>query len=149
MYEGDGAEEEVREEDPVHDGRPHDGQDGEDGGRVLCPGSQEKSTQVIELWYPVGLAVDVVDLEDPVGGVETEWGHHRHHEQPHHQPSLLQGPGHGEEGGPHHGVPDGETKHWIVKRKILRIISLHGDNTALLASRRGDSQEMDLIEIHR
>ena len=49
VYEGDCAVEEVREEHPVHDGRPHNGEDGEDGGGVLSPGPQQQAAQVIEL----------------------------------------------------------------------------------------------------
>ena len=51
VYEGDRAVEEVREEHPVHDGRPHNGEDGEDGGGVLSPGPQQQATQVIKLGY--------------------------------------------------------------------------------------------------
>ena len=49
MYERHGAEEEVGEEDPVDNGGPHDGQDGEDGRSESRPGTQEEPAQVIEL----------------------------------------------------------------------------------------------------
>ena len=49
MYERHGAEEEVGEEDPVDDGRPHDGQHGEHGGQGGGPPPQQQPAQVIEL----------------------------------------------------------------------------------------------------
>ena len=109
MYEWDGAEEEVGEEDPVDDGRPHDGQDGEDGGCDPSPGTQQESAEIIELWDAVGPAVDIVDLKDPVGRVEAEASHQHHHEQPHGQACLLQSPGHGQQRSSHHCVPNSET----------------------------------------
>ena len=60
VYEGDCAEEEVGEEDPVDNGGPHDGQDGEDGCCDASPGTQEQPAQISELWYVVGLAVDII-----------------------------------------------------------------------------------------
>ena len=56
MYEGDGAVEEVGEQDPVDDGRPHDGQHGEHGGQGGGPPAQQQPAQVIELRYLAGSA---------------------------------------------------------------------------------------------
>ena len=49
VYEGDCAVEEVREEHPVHDGRPHNGEHGEHGGQGGGPPAQQQPAQVIEL----------------------------------------------------------------------------------------------------
>ena len=43
------------------------------------------------------LTVDVVDLDDPVGGVQAQAGDHSHAAQTHQQPRLLQRPGHREQ----------------------------------------------------
>ena len=40
------------------------------------------------------LTVDVVDLDDPVGSVQTQPSDHGHADQAHQQPCLLQCPGH-------------------------------------------------------
>ena len=49
MYEGDGAVEEVGEQDPVDDGGPHNGQHREHGGQGGGPPAQQQPAQVIEL----------------------------------------------------------------------------------------------------
>ena len=63
-------------------------------------------------WYDdAGLTVDVVDLDDPVCGVQTQPGYHGHADQAHQQPSLLQRPGHREQRGAHHRVPYCKTEN--------------------------------------
>ena len=123
VYEGDCAEEEVGEEDPVDDGGPHDGQDGEDGCCDASPGTQEQPAQISELWYVVGLAVDIIGLQYPVGCIETQSSHQHHHEQTHDQPCLLESPRHGQQRSSHHCVPNGKTRN-ILKAKIF-IYILH------------------------
>ena len=110
VYEGDCAEEEVREEDPVDNGGPHDGQDREDGGREASPGAQQEPAEVIELWYAGGPAVDIIDLQDPVGCIEAQAGHEDHQEQSHRQARLLESPRHGQQWSSHHCVPNSETR---------------------------------------
>ena len=51
VYEGHGAEEEVREQHPVDDGGAQDGEHWEHCGQVRGPGPQQQATQVIELRY--------------------------------------------------------------------------------------------------
>ena len=61
------------------------------------------------------LTVDGVDLNDPVSRVEAQGGDHGHPDQPIDQPSLHQRPGHGQQRGPHHRVPDRGAKILSLK----------------------------------
>ena len=88
MYKVHSAVQEVWEKHPVDNGSACDGQDGEHRGQVAGPAAQEQTAEIIELGYLGGLAVDVIHLDDPVGGVQAQGGNQGHAHQTHGKSSL-------------------------------------------------------------